>query len=156
MGYNRAMDIRKYCQRGYKMAKIEWENSLSIGIDLIDEQHKMLIQRLNDLSKAVEMMQGETEIMKTLEFMIDYTNFHFSSEEKYMAEQKYPGLDYQKKQHEELKGSLKRIVEDFEEEGPTRILTTPINTFLSNWLVKHIKGLDLKFGKFLKEKEPNT
>ncbi|MHC4531957.1 MAG: bacteriohemerythrin [Planctomycetota bacterium] len=138
------------------MARIEWENSLSIGIELIDEQHKMLIQRLNDLSRAVEMMQGETEIMKTLEFMIDYTNFHFSSEEKYMAEQKYPGLDCQQKQHEEFKDSLKRLVEDFEEEGPTRTLTTSINTFLANWLVKHIKGLDLKFGKFLKEKDSAT
>ena len=138
------------------MAKIEWDDSLSIGIDLIDEQHKMLIQRLNDLSKAVEMMQGEAEIMKTLEFMIDYTNFHFSSEEKHMAEQKYPGLDDQRKQHEEFKNTLKHIVEDFEEEGPTRALTTSINTFLFNWLIKHIKGLDLKFGKFLTDKDSAT
>jgi len=138
------------------MAKIEWDNSLSVGIDLIDEQHKMLIQRLNDLSKAVEMMQGEAEIMKTLEFMIDYTNFHFSSEEKHMTEQEYPGLDYQQKQHEEFKDTLKHIVEDFEEEGATRALTTSINTFLFNWLIKHIKGLDLKFGKFLKDKDSAT
>ena len=134
------------------MAKIEWNDSLSIGIDLIDEQHKMLIQRLNDLSKAVEMKQGETEIMKTLEFMIDYTDFHFSSEEKHMTEQMYPGLDYQLKQHKEFKDTLAHIVEDFEEEGPTRALVTSINTFLVNWLINHIKDVDLKFGEFLKEK----
>lgn len=134
------------------MAKIEWDNSLSVGIDLIDEQHKMLIQRLNDLSKAVEMMQGEVEIAKTLQFMIDYTHFHFSSEEQNMAEQKYPGLDVQKKQHEEFKNTLKRIAEDFEDEGPTRALTTSINTFLINWLINHIKELDVKFGEFLKDK----
>ena len=135
------------------MAKIEWNDNLSVGIDVVDEQHKMLIQRLNDLSKAVEMKQGETEIMKTLEFMIDYTDFHFSAEEKHMAEQNYPGLDYQKKQHEEFKSTLKRIVEDFEEEGLTRSLTTSINTFLFNWLINHIKGVDQKFGKFLKDKD---
>ena len=138
------------------MTKIEWNNSLSIGIDLIDEQHKTLIKRLNALSKAVEMMQGETEIMKTLEFMIDYTNFHFSSEEKYMEEQEYPGLDYQQDLHEEFKDTLRHIVEDFEEEGPTRALTTSINTFLVNWLIKHIKGLDMKFGEFLKDKNSTT
>jgi len=134
------------------MAKIEWNDSLSVGIDLIDEQHKMLIQRLKDLSKAVEMQQGETEISKTLEFMIDYTDFHFSSEEKHMAEQKYPGLDYQQKQHEGFKETLKHIVEDFEEEGPTRALVTSINTFLFNWLINHIKAVDLKFGEFLNDK----
>ena len=135
------------------MAKIEWDNSLSIGIDLIDEQHKMLLQRLNDLSEAVEMMQGETQIMKTLEFMIDYTDFHFSAEEKHMTEHSYPGLDQQKQQHEEFKDTLKHIVEDFEEEGSTRALTTSINTFLANWLIKHIKDLDMKFGEFLNDKD---
>ena len=134
------------------MANIEWNDSLSVGIDIIDEQHKMLIQRLNDLSKAVEMKQGETEIMKTLEFMIDYTDFHFSSEEKHMTEQKYPGLDYQQEQHKEFKDTLAHIVEDFEDEGPTRALVTSINTFLVNWLINHIKDVDLKFGEFLKEK----
>ena len=134
------------------MANIEWNDSLSVGIDIIDEQHKMLIQRLNDLSKAVEMKQGETEIMKTLEFMIDYTDFHFSSEEKHMTEQMYPGLDYQLKQHKEFKDTLAHIVEDFEEEGPTRALVTSINTFLVNWLINHIEKVDLKFGEFLKDK----
>ena len=132
------------------MAKIEWDASLSVGIDLVDEQHKMLIQRLNDLTKAVEMKQGETEIMKTLEFMIGYTDFHFSSEEKHMIEQNYPGLKYQQAQHAEFKSTLKHILEDFEEEGPTRALTTSIDTFLANWLINHIKGIDLKFGDFLK------
>ncbi len=58
------------------MTQIEWNNDLSIGIKLVDEHHKMLIQRLNDLSKAVEMHHGEAEIMKTLQFLIDYTTFH--------------------------------------------------------------------------------
>lgn len=134
------------------MAKIQWDDSLSVGIDVIDQQHKMLIHRLGELSEAVEMKQGETAIMKTLEFMSEYTDFHFSSEEEHMAEQNYPGLDYQKAQHEEFRNTLKRIVEDYEDEGPTRALTTSINTFLFNWLLNHIKGTDLKFGKFLNEK----
>ena len=126
------------------MAKIEWDNSLSIGIKLIDEQHKMLIQRLSDLSGAIEMSRGEVETAKTLDFMVDYTDFHFSAEEKHMTEQK--------QQHAEFKGHLKQLVEDFEEEGPTKALGTSINVFLLNWLIKHIKGVDLKFGEFLNEK----
>ena len=93
------------------MAKIQWEDSLSVGIDVIDEQHKMLIQRLSDLSEAVEIRQGETEIMKTLEFMLEYTDFHFSSEEEHMAEQEYPGLEYQREQHEEFRDTLKKLIE---------------------------------------------
>ena len=134
------------------MAKIEWDDSLSVGIDLIDDQHKMLIERLGNLSKAVESRQGAQLIMKSLDFLVDYTDFHFSTEEKHMLEQNYKGLDFHKKQHEEFKNSINHLVEDFEEEGATRALATSINFFLMNWLINHIKGVDVAFGKFLTEK----
>lgn len=134
------------------MKKIEWDDSLSVGVDLIDEQHKMLIQRLNDLSSAIEMTQGEGGIVQTLDFLIEYADFHFSAEEKCMAEYDYPGLDHQKRQHEEFKASLKNLVDDYEYEGVTRALTTSVNVFLHNWLVNHIKGVDHKLGEFLQHK----
>jgi hemerythrin len=135
------------------MAKIEWDNNLSIGIDQIDDQHKMLIQRLSDLSEAIEAQQGEGQAMKTLDFMIEYTHFHFSSEEEYMAQQNYPGLEHQQAQHNEFKNMLKQMIQELEEEGPTRALTTSINTFLLNWLTNHIKGVDLKIAEFIKDKD---
>jgi hemerythrin len=134
------------------MTKIEWDDSLSIGVKLIDDQHKMLIQKLKDLSEAFEQSHEQDKIIKTLEFMIDYTDFHFKDEEKTMEEHDYPGLEYQKQQHEEFKTTLNHIVEDFEEEGPTKALATSINVFLLNWLVNHIKGVDLLLGKFLTDK----
>jgi hemerythrin len=134
------------------MSKIEWDDSLSVGVDLIDEQHKMLIQRLADLSEAFTKGHEENKIMKTLDFMIDYTDFHFSAEEKVMAEQSYPGLGQQKEQHEEFKVTLNNILEDFKEESTTKAIATEINVFLHNWLIDHIKGSDIKLGRFLTEK----
>ncbi len=98
------------------------------------------------------MGHEEDKIITTLEFMIDYTDFHFSAEEKHMAENDYPGLEEQKKQHQEFKDILNHIVEDFEEEGTTKALATSINVFLLNWLINHIKGSDRKIGEFLSEK----
>ena len=133
------------------MTEISWNDSLSVGIDLIDDQHKMLINRLADLSDAWKCNKAVGEVMKTLEFMVEYTDFHFETEEKHMAELQYPGLKYHKGQHEQFKGSLKNLIEDFEEEGATRALTTAINVFLMNWLVNHIKNVDQEFGNYLKE-----
>jgi hemerythrin len=133
------------------MIKIEWDNSLSIGIDEIDDQHKMLIARLKDLSDAFEHRHGETEILRTFEFLDDYADFHFSAEEEQMSKASYPGLQYQIGQHAEFKESLKRLIEDFEEEGITRSLTASVNTFLINWLVNHIQRVDKKFAEFLRE-----
>lgn len=134
------------------MTKIQWDDSLAIGIEDIDRQHKMLIERLKNLADAFEHQQGETEILKTFEFMNEYTDFHFSAEEEQMRKANYPGLEHQIAQHCQFKESLKRLVEDFEEEGITRVLTTSVNTFLINWLVNHIVGVDLKFAEYLKSK----
>ncbi len=134
------------------MTEIEWDDSLSVGVDLIDEQHKMLIQRIKDLSDAVNSSRGAGQIGKTLGFMIDYTNFHFSTEEKHMTELGYPGFDIHKQQHEEFKTTLNDMVTEFEEDGATAQLGEGVNTYLINWLIKHIKSIDTKFGEFLQGK----
>jgi len=84
--------------------------------------------------------------------MIDYTDFHFTAEEKLMAEHDYPGLEEQKKQHEEFKTTLNNILQDLNEDGPTDALAESINTFLINWLSGHIKGSDQKIGEYFAEK----
>jgi len=137
---------------GILVGKIQWNDNLSINIPLIDDQHKLLIQRLDDVSSACEVLEGEGEIVRTLGFLLDYTDFHFSAEEKHMEENHFPGLEEQKHQHKEFVATLKNLVQDFEEEGSTRILAESINTFMINWLTTHIQGLDKQFGDFLEEK----
>ena len=134
------------------MTSIVWDDRFSVGIALIDEQHKMLIQRVNDLSKAIEMNQSVSEIVRVLGFLMEYTNFHFSTEEKHMIENDYPGLNHHRTQHEEFKTTLNHLIRDFEEEGATKALADSLNTFFTNWLVTHFQEVDLEFGKFLLEK----
>ena len=134
------------------MTEIKWDDSLSVGIDLIDEQHKMLIQKIKDLSEAVSVTRGLEKILQTLEFMIDYTEFHFGTEEKHMTELGYPETENHKERHKEFVSTLNHMVEDFEEDGATEALSTSINTYLINWLIKHIKSIDSRFGEFLQEK----
>ena len=138
----------------YNMEKIEWDNSLSIGIDSIDQQHKMLIERLQAVFEAIESNQGEGAIAKTLDFLLDYADFHFAEEEKQMTEHDYPdsGLDLQKQQHEEFRDEVKKLVEDFELDGADKDIANHIRDFLFIWLKKHIRDVDLRFGQFLNEK----
>ena len=83
-----------------EMKEITWTNDLTVGIELIDEQHKMLIKHLNDLSQALQSQQGPAKVAATLNFLIDYTNFHFTAEEKHMEANGYPELkNHIKKQH---------------------------------------------------------
>lgn len=135
------------------MKKLQWQDSLSIGIEPIDNQHKQWIQYYNDTREAVASQQNRTQISKTLGFLIDYTETHFSTEEKYMSGNHYPGLQEHKAKHDELRSTLAVLVKDFEEEGITPSLTEAMDTFLANWLIKHIQEVDVKFGAFIREKK---
>ena len=134
------------------MGIVQWNDNLSVGVELIDEHHKVLIQHLNNLTTAIESQQGPAKIVNTLEFLIDYTNFHFSTEEKSMTENDYPGLEHHLVQHAEFKTALSNLEEDFKEEGATTTLADSIDKLLVNWFIKHIQEVDLRFGAFLKEK----
>lgn len=134
------------------MEPLQWDDSLSVGVELVDKQHKMWIQRLNDISAAINSRQGPREIAKTLGFLVEYTEFHFSTEEKHMVANSYPGVVDHQAKHEKLKGTLAHLVEDFQKEGATHILADFIETFLCNWLTGHIREVDLQFGAFLEDK----
>ena len=137
------------------MVKIEWANSMSTGVELIDSQHKMLLEKLNNISEAIENEQGVEVITRTLDFMMNYTDFHFGTEENHMEKTSYPRMEYHKRMHKEFVDTLKNMILEFQEDGATHRLAESVNVFLFNWLVKHIKGVDGAFGKFLSEQGYN-
>lgn len=133
------------------MTEVKWASNLSVGVELIDEQHKMLIEHLNNLSKAMEQHQGPHAVPDTLSFLIDYTDFHFSTEERNMEALNYPDFNAHRAMHEEFKAILTDMENQFRDDGPTAQLAESIDTLLVNWLVKHIQNVDVKFGAFLRE-----
>ena len=134
------------------MAKVQWSDDLSVGVPLIDQQHQMLIGRIQELSEAIRNYQGGGEIAKTLDFLMDYVNFHFGTEERHMRALDYPGLDEHLEKHQEYKETLTNLGRDFEEEGATNDLADSIDRLLGHWFVEHIKNVDQKLGDFLEEK----
>ena len=134
------------------MNEVKWTDDLSVGVELIDDQHKMLIQHLNNLTKAVEQQQGPKEVSDTLCFLIDYTDFHFSMEERNMAAHGYPAFEAHKAKHDEFKTILADMESEFRDDGPTAILAESIDTLLLNWLLKHIRVVDVELGAFFKGK----
>jgi hemerythrin len=133
------------------MEKIRWQNNLSVGIELIDNQHKQWIEHYNNIVESLTSQQNRAQVSKTLGFLIDYTEGHFSTEEKHMTANRYAGLPEHKARHDELRATLSTLVKEFEEEGATTQLSKAVDTFLGNWLIKHIQEVDMKFGAFVRE-----
>ena len=133
------------------MNKIEWDKSLATGIKSIDYEHKMLIERLNAVIEAIDQNQGEGAIAKTLDFLLDYTNFHFSNEEKFISGHGYPGLELQQKHHKEFKEHVNQLILDFQQEGAEKDIAVQIHDFLFFWLKKHIMEVDHQLAQYVTE-----
>ncbi len=135
------------------MERFEWSQNLSIGDELIDGQHRVWIEKLNDLSNAIDSRRGGDEIFNLLKFMVDYVESHFLAEEQYMAGQNYPGLERHKLEHSAFCRMLSDLLAlDRTRPGAIETIASSINNFQIVWLKHHITRTDGLFGEFLRKK----
>ena len=88
---------------------IVFDKDLYTGNELIDNEHKELIARVNKLVESCEKGTEKTTAVKTLDFLMDYTEFHFSDEEKLQQEVGYDKLDQHKGQHDAFKKAVEEL-----------------------------------------------
>ena len=89
---------------------IEFDDTLITGNETIDTQHKELISRIKQFVDTCEKEENsKIKAIKMLDYLTEYTNFHFSEEEKLQEEIGYPGLKEHKEKHEEFKKNLKEL-----------------------------------------------
>ncbi|MDF2685114.1 MAG: hemerythrin-like metal-binding protein [Clostridia bacterium] len=129
-----------------------WTPDLSVGVTIIDEQHKTLIEKADKLFEAGKNRQAKEYINEMLDFLKSYTIKHFHDEEQYMLSIKYPGFDEQKKAHSGFIAQLEKITTDFNKSGGNILVILNTNQLVSNWLITHISKLDKKIGEYVNVK----
>lgn len=127
-----------------------WTPNLSVGVNLIDDQHKILFEKAEKLFEAGKNNQAKEYIGELLEFLDSYTKKHFADEENYMLSIKYPGYDEQKKAHTTFIAQLAKLRNDFNTSGGNILVILNANQMMIDWLTKHISNLDRKIGQFSK------
>ena len=132
------------------MTIIQWNDKYSVNIAEVDEQHKKLIGLLNRLADAMCVGKGRDMVGGVLAEVLDYTVYHFSTEERLFQQYDYPGYQEHKRQHDDLTAKAKTFKEDFE--GGKWMITIDVLNFLSNWLNDHILREDKKYAPYLKSK----
>lgn len=126
---------------------IKWNPAYSVGIPKIDDQHKYLVKTLNDLLEAMKARDSERVGSEILVNMVNYTKFHFSTEEDYFDKYNYPDTEQHKQEH----AIFVAKVSEFQEKAKINkfLITLEILDFLKNWLVEHISRSDKAYTEFL-------
>lgn len=120
------------------MSAISWRRQLSVGQPSIDEDHKHLIEYLNQLDEALNArVYQPVRVAKTLMALLEYTHEHFRREERIMEKVKYPKAEAHKKQHADAVRAITALSDEFAKD-PSRAAGERIYTFTADWLVNHI------------------
>lgn len=129
---------------------ILWTPNLSVGVEHIDDQHKMWFQKADELFEAGKQQKAKEYVNTMLDFLDEYTKMHFRDEEAYMKEIRYPELEAQKKAHASFINDLAKLKSDYNEGGGNIMVILNANKMVINWLTNHIKNMDKKIGEYVK------
>lgn len=129
-----------------------WDKSLEVGNQMIDDQHKHLIDALNDFLNAQAEKKSNADLKKSLDFLNDYTIKHFYEEEHLQKKYQYPDYENHKKLHEGLKKVVRDLQVQLIMKGPSEGLFNDVKSKVGDWLVAHIKTQDSRIGAYLKTK----
>lgn len=131
------------------MKDVIWNNTLSVGVKEIDEDHRKLVELYNILKYSVVEGDATNYIEAVLEELICCTVWHFRHEERLMLKYGYEGLVDHKSEHQELIESAKALQHKLLQEG--KQVSSEDIKFLEHWLIGHILGTDMDLGTYLGE-----
>jgi hemerythrin len=136
------------------MALFEWNDSLKLGIAVVDRQHERLVGIINRLHEATMEGRGTDVIGEIMDELIIYTATHFSMEEKYFDQFDYPDAEEHKREHEALIEKVAAFANDFEKapRSARSALAKELLQFLQLWWRFHMMETDSKFVTLFKEK----
>jgi len=128
------------------MALIEWsDETFNVGVKTIDEQHKNLVQYINDLAEAIEKKQTENKITIIFNRLYEYTKYHFKEEEQYFSRLNEADTKLHQLQHKHFIEQLDIIAK--KQDGDAEIISAELLFFLTDWIVIHIQCEDRKLSQ---------
>ena len=128
---------------------IEFDDSLITGNETIDSQHKELIDCIQKFVNSCEDNSSADKSDEMLKYLIDYTVFHFTAEEKLQEDVSYPGLKEHRAKHEEFKETLAQLEDKMKAEGTSEAFAAEIKDKVVDWLFNHIKVFDRSVAEFI-------
>lgn len=129
---------------------ITFDDNLITGNKTIDSQHQELIDRIRQFVAACESGDSKIKAIKMLDYLDEYTNFHFQEEEELQKKVSYPELAAHHVKHEEFKKSIQELYDYLNEnEGPDDQFIEQVKRNVVDWLFQHIKTFDRSVAEYI-------
>ncbi|MCE5336125.1 MAG: bacteriohemerythrin [Desulfobacteraceae bacterium] len=129
----------------------QWHDEYGTCIGDMDQEHKELLSRINDLYDAIFIKKDRDSIQTMINSLIGFARNHFNDEEVLMLKHGYPGYDRHKKKHEQLMNEIAAMQEKVAA-GEINIHGGEFVSFIKDWVINHILTTDRNYVPFLDDK----
>jgi len=136
------------------MEKVQWLESMSIGVDEIDRQHKMLLCLVNETWETAQRPDAAAQTGATLRRLCDYVIDHFAAEEALMDPEAYAQYDRHIQEHIDCSMRALDFLEAYSE--GKNVSLSDFLEFAVGWVRHHIQETDKTLGDFLTRKPVQT
>ncbi len=131
---------------------LQWREQLSVGNDLIDDDHKHLVRIVNQAEEALTA-RNMNQLKTVLASLADYAKYHFLREESVASAVAYPRVPQMHDSHEALITKLKQVTQELDQDL-SEISGQNFIDFLRDWLISHVIKEDLQMKPFLEKFSP--
>ena len=123
------------------MSYMKWTSDLELGIEVIDNQHRRIVEYINDLHQAIDR-QSRAEVGEVLEQLVEYTMSHFAFEESLLDEAGYVHSKPHKRMHKLFSRKIGEYQERLEQGHD---VAEELHDMLARWLLTHIRRDDADY-----------
>lgn len=154
-----------------------WQDAMSVGNKIIDDEHKYLICLINSVELALKLDDNEKVMKMLIEQLEEYTHSHFVQEEKIQFKIKYPAYVEHKQEHQKILRQIAelktKVFERLEQRSAVEVAPDPTGSktafegyqppqsksqsavefevveLLRSWILEHVLQTDMKMKKYL-------
>ena len=132
---------------------MQWQMEFNIGIEVIDDQHKRIVEYINELEEILsDPFHTREQVGDVLNNIIDYTQSHFAFEESLLAQANYPYMSPHKSVHEAFISKIEKYRQQF---LAGTAIEKDLHKMLLKWLINHIQHDDADYVASVKESMVN-
>jgi hemerythrin-like metal-binding protein len=127
------------------MEFMTWTSDLSVGVEVLDGDHKKLIGIINQLHFGIKVGHDREILEVVLDELVDYIRFHFTREEEMLLKAGYVATPAHRTEHEKFIREITNVQARLKS-SPVSMLDLELMDFLRDWLFSHILVSDKKYG----------
>ena len=127
----------------------KWSEALRTNVDKIDNDHKLIINKAQELTEAMQQGKGKQQIVETLTFLQKYVKTHFAEEEVMQQKSHFKDFETHKKNHTYFISELDKLSDKIKLDPTSTVNVIELNRLISGWFMNHIQKMDVEVAKHI-------